>query len=99
MWGWVVVGGEGRTPGGTALGGASRPRNKTTTSTMTNKTTPAIVKAAVQARARWRLRRALVAMFSCWQSRWAAAKRSSRPPPHPLHGTGSRDPTSPAATR
>jgi hypothetical protein len=66
LCGWVVVEDGGRTPGGTALGGDSELRNMVTTATMTNKTTPAMLSAATQARIRRRFRRAaFVVMFSC----------------------------------
>src|ERR1700744_1561977 len=60
LCGWVVVDDGGRMPGGTALGGASRLRSSTTASAMTNSTTAAIERAAVQARARCRLLRTVV---------------------------------------
>jgi hypothetical protein len=61
----VVVELGGNTPGGTALGGDSRLRSSSTAAAMTNNTTAATESAAIQARVRWRLRRVLLAMFSC----------------------------------
>ncbi|GAB4963105.1 hypothetical protein MAHJHV54_49140 [Mycobacterium avium subsp. hominissuis] len=55
---------------------------------MTNNTTPATDRAAIQARVRRRLRRALVGMFSYWQSAGVAPLRP-RALLHALHGTGS----------
>ncbi|ETB41729.1 hypothetical protein O974_21685 [Mycobacterium avium 11-0986] len=55
---------------------------------MTNNTTPATDRAAIQARVRRRLRRALVGMFSYWQSAWTQ-RRDARALLHALHGTGS----------
>jgi hypothetical protein len=65
LCGWALVDGGGRTPGGTALGGDSGLRRNITTATTTNNTTAATANAATQASIRWRLRRALVVMFSC----------------------------------
>jgi hypothetical protein len=65
LCGCVLIEDGGSTPAGTALGGDSVLRSIVTTATMTNKTTPAMLSAATQARIRRRLRWAFVVMFSC----------------------------------